>query len=424
MVLRSLFNLILSTALVAFAAAPLAADELRAAVDQFLTTGAKASPENLEQAATQYRQLRAKAPGDERVEYACAMVLLNQRKYANALPLLTRHVAQHPADIETGCWYVWTLLQCRRYREALAGLEQLGGRLADPNLAAGDARQRAILMLGKLVGYFERVQPGGISPEDVLKLKNGLLAQLSAGDIQVLDEGTALTAARFDELDAARQQRLADRAASSEAARDHVAQSLELQAGQAAHSEAERDAKASQSQDAARRLSLLQIQVASLTQDRARVAAQMLTVQALLRDLDGRTYDVGTSGSGTVATRFERPSINIADVARAQQLSLQLAALNKQAFDMDRKLLEYGKQAKALQAVGAAQSEAAAQNENLRQEAARRAESLDKRLRQLEREKPAPVPILTAQMRSLSTYLPLDYEAEHARVLSRFGASP
>lgn len=420
---RSLANLLFSAAVVALTATPLAAGELRAAVAQFLATGAKASPANLSQAASQYRQLRGQAPDDERVEYACALVLLNQRKYANALPLLARQVAQHPADVETATWYLWTLVQCRRYQEALEGIEQLGGRLADPNLAAGDARQRASFMLGQLVGYFERVRPGDLSSEDILKLKNSLLASLSEDQIKVLDEGTARTAAKFAELDAQRQQRLAERTASTEAARNQVAESLELQAGQAAHSEAERDAKAGESKDAARQLSLLQIQLASLSQDRARIAAQMLTVQSLLTQLSS-TVDVGTTGSGTVATQFERRTLSIADVARAQQLSLQLAALNKQAFDMDRKLLEYNRQAAALRAVGTAQGEAAVQNENLRQEAARRAESLDKRLRQLEREKPAPAAPMTAQMRSLATYLPLDYEAEHARVLGWFDGSP
>jgi hypothetical protein len=349
------------------------------------------------------------------------MVLLNQRKYPNALPLLARQAARHPTDVETGCWYVWALVQCRRYREALTALDRLGSRLADP--AAEDARQSTLLTLGKLLGYFERVRPGGVSADDIVKVKNGLLARLSKGDIEILDEGTALTTAKFNELDAARQQRLAHRAASSEETRDAVAESLELQNSQAVRSETERDAKAAESTDAVRQWSLLRTQIASLTQDRARVSAQLLVVQTMLADLS-RTYDLGTFGSGSVSQRFQRQTIRIDDVARAQQYSLQLAVLNKQAFDMDRKLLEYGRQAEALRRAGAVQGDAAVRSEELRQTAMRRAAQLDKRLRRLEREKPAATPVMTAQMRSLSTYLPFDYERERARVLSWFGDSP
>jgi tetratricopeptide (TPR) repeat protein len=411
--------LFLTAVLIAFASAPLFGDELRAAVDKFLETGAIPSPANVSQAAEQYRQLRAQAPEDARVEYACAIVLLNQRRYANALPLLARHVAQRPDDLDAAGWHVWALVQCRRYREALSAIDQLSKRFEDRRVIPDDVRNKTLLTMGGILGYCERVRPGGVSTDDVLKAKNSLLARLAPVEIEVLDQGTALTSVKFDELIAARQQRLADRAASSEEARDQIAESLAVQNAQAAQSESEREAKAAESKDAVRQWTVLRTQIASLTQDRARVSAQLMTVQAMLQQLS-TTIDLGTTGSGPNAQPFRRQTFRLEDAFRAQQYAMQIASLNRQAFAMDRKLLEYGRQAETLRAAGATQGDAAIRSEELRQDAQKRAAQLDKRLRQLEREKPANAATMTSQMRSLSTYLPFDYEGERTRVLSWF----
>ncbi len=414
---------IMACVMLAASAASLAADELRDAVERFLATGAIASAPNLSDAESQYLRLRARMLADGRLEYACAMVLLNQRKYANAVSLLARQVAQHPTDLEAGCWYVWALVQARRYRDALAAAEQIGLRIADADLAPEATRQKAALMLGKIFGYFERVRPSGLASEEITQVKNPLLARLPAPLIQLLDEGAALTATRFDELLAARQQKLVERITATEAAREKVAQALESQVERTAHSETERDAKAEEAGDAARQWSLLQRQTASLSRDRAHIAAEMMVLQALMANLN-QNIEAGAVGSGTVSVPIQARAVSVDNAARAQQLALQLASLNKQAFDIDRKLLEYGKQAEALRATGEARGEEARRNEAQRQEAARRAELLDKRLRQLERDKPATTGLVTTQMRNLSTYLPFDYEGECVRVLGWFGDSP
>jgi hypothetical protein len=129
---------------------------------------------------------------------------------------------------------------------------------------------------------------------------------------------------------------------------------------------------------------------------------------------------LGTTGSGPNAQPFRRQTFRLEDAFRAQQYAMQIASLNRQAFAMDRKLLEYGRQAETLRAAGATQGDAAIRSEELRQDAQKRAAQLDKRLRQLEREKPANAATMTSQMRSLSTYVPFDYEGERTRVLSWF----
>jgi len=402
------------------------ADTLRTEVARLLQQGAALTPASLAACREQYQEIKSSAPQNARVDYAWAVVLLQQRKYAEALPVLGTCIRANPAELDAACWYVWALVQSRRYDDEIAAMRHVGRRAAEEQLSPQDMRRRAAHFLGQLFGYFELVKPGGARPEQVSKVKNELLAVLPSGLRDAIDEGRAEVAARFMSLKDDREAQLAARAA--EAARRHedAAKSLDDNRRTAADRQAELAESTEKILDVTREATVLQRQISSLSQDRLLLATQIMVAQSRLRELYGNreiNIDIpgiqNPTGRGPIVEeRRTNTALDLDRAARAQQLSLALAALQKQVFDIDRKLISLGTRAEQLRGVGATQSNSAAQNEAELRKAAKRADNLEKQVLRIEREKP-PTFTLTTQMRSLSTYLPFPFEAEQARVLDR-----
>jgi hypothetical protein len=387
-------GVLLPVALLVYAifAAPSLAADLRADVAHMLQIGATRSLASFADSQAAYQSLKSRAPGDPRLGLAWAMVLLEQRKYADALPFLAAQIRENPADLDTTCWYAWALVQCRRYDHALEAAMHIGRRITDVNLASEEARYAAARQLGQILGYLERVKPGTVTSEKLTSVKNRLLSQLNRPLLDSLDTARLEIAEKFAALQAEQVARHAERTATVEQQQQDARDSLDGNRQKVADRQAELDSTNEKLRDATREWEVLQKQISDLAANRTRLTAQIAVAQAQLSD---------------------------ASFAQAQQIALGLTGFQKQGIEMDRRLMALNTRATELRGAGATETQTVARGEADIRNAAKRAGAMEKRIRQLENAKPSG-PALSSQMRSLSTYIPFPYDQQQARVLQLF----
>jgi seryl-tRNA synthetase len=100
--------------------------------------------------------------------------------------------------------------------------------------------------------------------------------------------------------------------------------------------------------------------------------------------------------------------------------AMELAVLNKQALEMDRKTRALQSQlAELSRRYGRSAQELGISDANSRK-LERKAKIAEKKLKQKPRTSNAKIAALKAQLTNFSTYVPFDYEAEKERVLKMF----
>jgi hypothetical protein len=441
---------------------PLVAAELRAELAELFALGLKNTAPEVAAAKSQYARIKTARPRDARIDYAYALVLLNQRRYADAVPLLEKYTSAKPDDRQAARVHLWALLQARRYAAALAGAVDFASTLPRQT-----ARQQApdgddLRYLGNLFGYLDAVRPPTLDVNDKAERTNELLALLGDARLPTFDEGRREVAERFAAMKHEIQAAVERRAHESQEQRRALAGDFTDTQAEIARGADAMDESRQQLRDVGRSASVLQHELSSLLQERARLGSQIVFVQAQISalqalrhktaidpsfndpnrgqsdafffdatgkrvkmvpgeeftDLTGRTFRVlpGEYYS-TTSTRLRTE-----DRLQGSLLGQQLAALNMHAVSMDKRIL--GLQAELQNAVGRGQmsSNSLAESQADVRQAERRAAALEMQLRRLEAQgsKPVSSAVASAEMKRLSTYLPLPYDAEAKRVLAWF----
>jgi chromosome segregation ATPase len=243
--------------------------------------------------------------------------------------------------------------------------------------------------------------------------------------MDAFDEGRNAVARELTDLQKQREAEQNQVIASGERRRDRSRQALDEGKKKVAGHAETIQASQQQLQDAQRELNVLQTQLASLQSDRSRVAAQITTIQAQIQQLSTSSSvfrDLTQPGNPRpiITTTTQTQSISGEKFAQASSLALNLATLNKQAFDMDRKLL-------ALQAQAAEASGRGGEGIQSREKGAAAIREAEKRAKIAERQLRKPVPTsnpriaaINAKMTNFPTYAPFPYEQEKQRVLGWF----
>jgi hypothetical protein len=376
--------------------------DLRAGASQLLELAEQRTTAATAAAAAEYEKLKRAAPADARIEYVGAIALLQQRKYATALPLVARYLAQHPDDQAALRTKIWVQLNDRRFDDAFAEsvrLSQLAAK-APPEEAGTAAR-----FLGTLYGYFELVRPDAAPAETVAKHRRVVLATLGEAHLAAFDEGRQVVVNSLAQLDEQKQQREEAAAAKRDDEQKQAAQELASQEQTIAASKMTIDTAGGELRDAQQKLAVLRAQLGSLANDRTQLEAQAASLQSQLLE----QQKVLSSGRR-----------NLGAEAIATRISVSLAALNKQLFDLDRKALALRNEAAQLGQKGQGESEAIARGETAVRQAEKKSAALERRMRQLAKAKPASTAALSVRRRSLATYLPFPYDDEKERVLAWF----
>ena len=399
-------------------AGPPSEQELGAGAARLLEMAEHRSPAGTAGASAAYRKLKQAAPDDPRIEYVAAVALVNRHRSKNALPLLERYLAPHPDDALAAQPCIWAQLHERNYKEALAGTVHLANVAA--TLPADDAQQTAEF-LGTVYAYLELAHPDAVDEKIRSAEKIKVLGVLTDNLVTHFDQGRRQVLSRIAEIDAEReqqQQRLVEKIEQKQEATEAM---LKEDAQTITVSKETLDTSGEELRDAQRKLVVIRQQLASLMSDRVKLVAQVTAVQAALLEQQQILADPPRTDRRPRPGTQIFPAQALAAAGLAQQLSISLAALNKQLFELDRKALALRAEGMELGGKSFEEAEAIANSRESLERAAKRTEALERRVKQLERKKPVVAArVLSARKRALATYLPFPYEAEKKRVLAWF----
>lgn len=403
--LRTLGLLIALLVLPALAAA---AEPVRDAVDQMFVAAKRTDAAALATVQKQYAHLRKTLPNDSRADYAYALALVGLNRAGDALPLLERYVARQPDDLAAARTRIWAELQLRRNAAALEHSLALAERLAASKLPAA-ALDDTAKFLGTAVGYLE-LQVGG-DEKARQAAKNRILALVGKRHLESFDEGRKVVLDRVAELQAEQQAREQRELAKREAKESQTSLALDQSRQHMAKSDELVQSGAENVRDAERQFEVLRGQLASLQNDRILLTNQIMFTQTRLMELQAQVS----------AQPGQQPrGIPINTSALMTNATVTLAALNKQAFDMDRRILDLRARVGEVAQQGTQGSQTVASGEASLRKAEKKANALEKQLLQIEREKAKQASKLTPQMRMLKNYLPNPFAEERGRVTGWF----
>jgi len=370
-------------------------------VDRLFDAGARSTPAAVAAARKQFDVLRKQHPRDARLDYAYGLVLLNQHRYREAAPLISRYLESGARDPQAYCAKIFVQLHDRRYREALATMV-----LLSKALPKGEADDEAVRFLGTSLGYLEHARQGIVDEKFLADRAADILANLSEGSTKSFQDARRQVFQRLVEFKDQQQARYL----ASQEAREDIKQRATDDLTKAREKIADQDDKLQTDQEkllaVQRELDLLEVELAALEPDRTRVGVQIMVVQSQLGELQ--------------LEAFNSRRVGMADVARANSLAMTAMALNRQALQMDRKIGALQARAVELGGRGQLAARSIAKTEATAARIEKQAQITEKQLRRYEAPaKPRPA-VPTGKAILLSTYLSYPYEVEKQRVLEWF----
>ncbi len=415
----------------------LPARELAPQVASLFQLGTKNTPSAVAAAKSHYERMKRDNPRDRRIDYAFAIVLVNQHQYLESVELLTGLQQRSKPDVAASRAKVWAQIQGRRITDALQEMAALSQSLkgTGDNDSVSKSNDETARFIGAMFGFLELVRPGTVDNELRSKYRSMVLENLGDRYTPLFDAGHADVAERLDGLQSDRKLAQERKAASHTARLDRDKATLDDALGEIADKEEAMQWHQESMRDAQREWNVVKTQLDSLRADRTRLTAQIVTVQAQISELtrnrttvlpttviDQRrpgTPELDFSTTTTTATnRIFGPTTP--EFARVAALAVSLGRLNKQAFDMDRRLLSLQQRSAELSDRGLRDADALDQHDAAAQRTAKRAKALEKKINRESAAPKASTQVPTSQMTALSTYLPFPYEQERKRVLAWF----
>ena len=398
------------------------ATEPRAGIEKLFDLGEKSTPPAFVAAKEQYEQLKRAHPKDPRIDYAYGLVLVNQHKYRDAVPLLSDYLDTGKPDAPASCVKIWAEVQERKAATAINDMVALSRQFPRAGTAEPDpAYLETASFMGATFGYLDLVRPEGLDPRLTPQRRNEILTNIGNTYLAAFDQGRDAVRDRLsemqqernikqDEITAAAEKRLEQEKTVLDSARSTLA--------------AQRDTMKSSAetvQDAQRDLNIIQQQLTSLVQDRTRLSAQVIISETQLAEIQAQVLLNSQRPGANNSNNNTSGRINFSpqQIAIANAIGLGLGALNRQAFNIDRQIMALQAQAATLVAKGAKGSEILAESEELMRKTSKQARAMEKRILRPEATKKSH-PSMTPKMTSLATYIPFPYEEERERVLDWF----
>jgi hypothetical protein len=375
--------------------------------------GAKSTPPAVAAGWAQYEQLKSADPNDPRIDYAYALVLLNQHKYRDALPLVSRYLETGKGELGAYRVKMWAQIQDRRYPDVLDAAIALSQRIAEDTADGADSLEAA-RFLGTVFGYLELARPTVVHAELRLARRKLVLARLGESYTSVFDEGRDGVAKLVENLQTERANELKEVAAATERRQEEAKAVLDKHKTKIADQKETMQSSEEQLRDAQRQLNVLQTQLANLQSDRSRLSAQIIILQAQITQLQPDYLNPFTR----TATYF----LSSAETrAKVSKLDLTLTSLNKQASAMDQKISGLQERIKSLTAKGQQESQSIAVGEAEVRQAEKHAKAIETQsLRRPAAPSSRRANALAVKITTFATYAPFPFEQEKQRVLDWF----
>jgi hypothetical protein len=363
------------------------------------------------------------AASDLRALEASWLVLMQQRRFDEALKRIDEHLAKGPDDLAAWRAKAWTQAVLKNYAGAFLSADRLSTILAahppttDPQRAAHD---EAIGFLGRLIGYFGGPAGDYVNQDERKALEKKLLDRLSESQRARLEDGRNSVLSKFVEMTdesinardgaaatarADKEKTLAELQVDKERLDSREKELEERRTKLNSEHRAEMDEIAKQDQPLVQQQALLNGRSSLLNSDLLRMSSQIATLQQL-------------------AAQEKSPSRQQLYLSEANSLSLLASRAESELLGVNRLQRGVAGQRATLQARRVqAQASTASQIERIDHELAelgkreRRNEGLEKRATRPAIATTSKVRALSAQATALSTYDAFPLEAAKARLL-------
>lgn len=181
------------------------------------------------EAADTYRQrLSALATDDAEAEFAHALVLTKQRRFADAAAVLQPLATQADTPVAALQMLIWLEVVQGRYDAALARIAPLAERVTGDQTLPGLEADEALLFLGRIVGFLEGPAASQVAAASVDRQARRVLEILEPRQVRLFEQGQADVTEQYAEFiagsAASRQQAEEAEAQQRAAALDELAQ--------------------------------------------------------------------------------------------------------------------------------------------------------------------------------------------------------
>lgn len=412
-----------ATALAWPSAADAADADARAAIARLLEVGWSTTPPARLAADVQWQQLALLAPGDTRGLTAAWLVLLQQRRYDEALKRIDEHLARDARDPDALRARAWTLAVLRNYPAALlaaAKLSEVVEALPSDSDAERGQRVDMVAFLGRLLGYLAGPVADSVNQDQRKTTEKQIVARLDETHKVLFEDARDGVLQKFIEMtdaSAEERERLL-RAAAAE--KEKTLDDLTAEREQIAARERELQDRKNKAQAELRdELAELQKEDQPLVQELARLEAR---ASLLGRDL--ATYIIEIDRLRQLAATEQNPTTRQLLLADADRLSFLATRIEADMVGVRRLARGVQTQRAGLAARQArAQANAASQIKRIDDELGdlarreRRTDAIEKRTNRQTPNTTGRSRALSATATALSTYDQLPLEAARARLL-------
>jgi hypothetical protein len=405
--------------------AEVAADaDAAAAIAKLLEVGWPGNLQSRTAADAHYQEVVLKmAAGDPRALKASWLVLMQQRRFDEALKRIDEHLAEEPDNQEAQRAKAWNAAILKNYAASMLAADKLGQQLEElPPITEADraAYEESVAFLGRLYGFFGGPAAENVNQDQRKAAEKQVVGRIDEAFRPVFVEARDGVLKQYIELtdDKAVERDRAVETAETEKAKtlDDVAAEREQIAAREAELEERRAKLQAELKD---EFDELEKQDRPLAQDLTRLEVR---ANALRRDLV--SYQIDIDRLDALAAGEEDPARRQQYRFEADRLALVASRIDSELFSVNRLGRNVQQQRAALVAQGAqAQANAAAQvarmDNELKDLAKRdkRAGGIEKRATRPTSATTSKVRSLAAQATALSTYDPFPLEAARARLL-------
>jgi peroxiredoxin len=134
--------------------------EMTGELKKLFDLGAQSTPAAVAAAKAQYEQLKSSNAQDQRIDYAFAVVLVNQRQYRDAVPALSRYLETGDGELSAYCAKMRAQVPIQGFADALEDARALADRFPRNGKGPHEEKYReAAHFLGVMFAYLDVVRP-------------------------------------------------------------------------------------------------------------------------------------------------------------------------------------------------------------------------------------------------------------------------
>lgn len=285
----------IATATCAVWAAEAAAPKTPAGVDRLFEVGWQRSVQAARAAQDEYDRLKIRHPADPRIDFAFALIQLQQLRYSDAATALAKVLAADKGNLAAWKLKAWTSAITKDYDAAFVEMKQTAALVARRGASAAEqtAAEDAAAFLGSLCGFFEGPGAAQVNATLLSAARREIVNQLGTAESASFERARADVLKQFREASESSQQ--SRTAAEEEAAAEKERQLAQL-AGQI--DAAEQAVSAAQSRhdqvqsEVNGELREIRAQQQSLTADRRRLDLDFASVRREIAVIDARIAEL------------------------------------------------------------------------------------------------------------------------------------